>query len=45
MIPLYWKNQIDPVCWSKVDYDPDFFERLLASAKRNRAVPHVVDKQ
>lgn len=45
MIPLYWKNQINPVGWSKVDYDPDFFERLLASAKRNRAVPNVVDKQ
>ncbi|MEX5285063.1 hypothetical protein QCO44_05330 [Selenomonas sputigena] len=45
MIPLYWKNQISPTGWSKVDYDPDFFERLLASAKRNRAVPSIVDKQ
>ena len=45
MIPLYWKNQIDPVGWSKVNYDPAFFERLLASAKRNRAAPNVVDKQ
>ena len=34
MIPLYWKGWIDPVCWSKVDYDEDFFEKLAAAAKR-----------
>ena len=45
MIPLYWKRWIDPICWSKVDYDEDFFKRLITSAERNRAVSSIVDTQ
>ena len=38
MIPLYWKRWVDPICWSKVDYDEAFFQRLMSSAERNHAV-------
>jgi len=45
MIPLYWKRWIDPICWSKVDYDEDFFKRLMTSAEKNRVVPSIADTQ
>lgn len=32
MIPFYWKNQIFPRGWSKVDYDKVFFEKLAKAA-------------
>jgi protein A15 len=45
MIPFYWKQRkIDPIGWSKVDYDEDFFKRLMESAERHRSTTRIIDK-
>ena len=46
MIPLHWgwKSGIHPRGWAKVDYDEDFFKRLMESAERHRSIPPIVDK-
>ena len=46
MIPLHWgwKSGIHPRGWAKVDYDEDFFKRLMESAERNRSTIRIIDK-
>ena len=46
MIPLHWgwKSGIHPRGWAKVDYDEDFFKRLMESAERHRSTIRIIDK-